>query len=186
MPAEEEKKVDAAQDAQPEEAAAAAPEAEKPAKADKKKNKQDEEIRELKEKLAEATDRHMRLMAEFDNYRKRTQREKEAVYPDAVANTVAAMLPVLDNFERALESPCTDQEFRKGVLMIYNGFHSMLDGLGVAEIGTVGEPFDPNIHNAVMHVDDDKLEKNVVAMVLQKGYRMGDRIIRCAMVQQAN
>ncbi len=140
----------------------------------------------LQQELADANDRYVRLVAEYDNYRKRTAREKDSIYPDAVANTLKEILPVLDNFERALEAPCSDEEFKKGMTMIHEGLVSVLTRLGVEPIGVVGEEFDPNRHNAVMHVDDESLGKNVVAQIFQKGYRIGDKILRYAMVQQAN
>lgn len=140
----------------------------------------------LTAQLKEEQDRHLRLMAEFDNFRRRTAKEKESIYPDAVAETVKALLPTLDNFKRALEAPCSDEEYRKGVRMTYDGFMEALKKLGLEEYGTAGDPFDPNLHNAVMHLDDDSLEKNVVAQVLQCGYRIKDRVLRYAMVQQAN
>jgi len=155
-------------------------------KQDKKKSGLENEIQKLKEEKKDLEDKNLRLMAEFDNFRKRSQREKENIYPDAVADTVKKLLPVMDNFERALESPCSDESFGKGVDMIYKSLLDLFAELGVETIGKVGETFDPNIHNAVMHLDDENLEKNVVAAVFQKGYRMGDRIIRYAMVQQAN
>ena len=140
----------------------------------------------LQQELADANDRYVRLVAEYDNYRKRTAREKDSIYPDAVANTLKEILPVLDNFERALEAPCSDEEFKKCMTMIHEGLVSVLTRLGVEPIGVVGEEFDPNRHNAVMHVDDESLGKNVVAQIFQKGYRIGDKILRYAMVQQAN
>ena len=146
---------------------------------------EDEAVR-LREEMDALNERLLRLMAEYDNYRKRTAREKDAIYPDAVASTVEKFLPVLDNFQRALEAPCTDEEFKKGMSMICDGLVGVLTGLGVEAIGQVGEEFSPNLHNAVMHIDDENLGKNVVAQVFQKGYRMGDKVIRYAMVQQAN
>lgn len=145
-----------------------------------------EQIETMTSQLADANDKFLRLFAEFDNYRKRTQREKDGAYAEGSAAAVKAMLPVLDNFERAAAQPCADEAFGKGVGMILQTFTETLASLGVEPIGEEGEPFDPAVHNAVMHVEDDKLGKNVVAKVLQKGYRMGDRVLRCAMVQQAN
>ena len=140
-------------------------------------------LREDKKALEE---RNLRLMAEFDNYRKRTAREKESTYGDAVAETLKGLLPVLDNFQRAMESPCSDEEFKKGMELIYKGLWDAMTALGVEEIAETGVPFDPNIHNAVMHIEDESLDKNVVAQVLQKGYRMGSKVLRYAMVQAAN
>ena len=140
----------------------------------------------LEKELAETKDRYLRLMAEYENYRRRTQREKEAVYPEAVAATVKELLPVLDNFERALEAACTDENYRKGVEMIYNSLQETLKKMGLTAFGEAGESFDPNFHNAVMHVENPELGKNVVAQVFQKGYRIEERILRHAMVQTAN
>ncbi|MEG2073224.1 MAG: nucleotide exchange factor GrpE [Angelakisella sp.] len=137
-------------------------------------------------KLKEAEDRNLRLMAEFDNFRRRTQKEKETIYPDAVANTLKELLPLLDNFERALTAPCTDEEYRKGVQMTYDGFTETLGRLGLAEFGAAGEAFDPAFHNAVAHIEDDKLGKNVISQVFQRGYKIGNNVLRYAMVQTAN
>lgn len=140
----------------------------------------------LQEKYNELNDRYLRLMAEYDNFRKRSQRERDEIYPNATARAVGKFLPVLDNFERAAAYEHPDDEFGKGFDMIYQSFREVLQGLGVEEVGEVGEPFDPNRHNAVMHMEDETLGENVVSQVLQKGYRIGDRIIRYAMVQTAN
>lgn len=140
----------------------------------------------LKEQLAELNDKMMRTLAEYDNYRKRSQRERMEIYPDAVAATVTKFLPVLDNFERAMQSECTDAEFKKGVEMIFASFRECLESLNVVEIEAKGLPFDPNFHNAVMHIESDELGENIVADVFQKGYRLGDRVLRHAMVQVAN
>lgn len=136
--------------------------------------------------LKEAEDRNLRLMAEFDNFRKRTMKERESIYPDAVANTVKELLPVLDNFQRALEAPCNDEEYRKGVQMTYTGFMETLTKMGLAQFAEAGETFDPGLHNAVMHIEDDTLGKNVISQVFQRGYKIGDNVLRYAMVQTAN
>lgn len=141
---------------------------------------------QLQQQLLEAEDRYLRLMAEFDNFRKRTAKERENIYPDAVANTVKELLPTLDNFQRALEAPCTDEEYRKGVQMTHTGFMEALTKLGLARFGETGEPFDPGLHNAVMHVEDEALGKNVISQVFQPGYKIGDTVLRYAMVQTAN
>lgn len=140
----------------------------------------------LQEQLKEAEDRNLRLMAEFDNFRRRTMKEKETIYPDAVANTVKELLPVLDNFQRALEAPCSDEEYRKGVQMTYTGFMETLTKMGLAQFAEAGEAFDPGLHNAVMHIEDDALGKNVISQVFQRGYKIGDNVLRYAMVQTAN
>ena len=145
-----------------------------------------EELEQLRAEKAELEDRNLRLMAEFGNFRNRTAKEKESIYGDAVAGTLRELLPVLDNLERALESPCTDEEYKKGVELIHKGLWEMLANHGVEEIAEAGVPFDPELHNAVMHIEDDSLGKNTVAQVLQKGYRIGGKILRYAMVQAAN
>ena len=160
----------------PPEAAEAPPEAPQPP----------DELEQLRAEKAELEDRNLRLMAEFGNFRNRTAKEKESIYGDAVADTLRGLLPVLDNLQRALESPCTDEEYKKGVELIYKGLWDVLAGQGVEEIAEAGVPFDPNLQNAVMHVEDDSLGKNTVAQVLQKGYRIGSKILRYAMVQAAN
>lgn len=186
MPKKEKEKAAAEQQQQQTNAAQQPEEAQEPEAKKPQADPREEEMIKLSEKLADASDKYLRLFAEFDNYRKRTQREREQIYPDAVADTVKEFLPILDNFERAIEQPCSDEAFDKGVTMIYRSFIDKLGSMGVAQIGEVGEAFDPAIHNAVMHVDDDKLGKNVVSMVMQKGYRIGDKVLRYAMVQQAN
>ncbi|MEG1686758.1 MAG: nucleotide exchange factor GrpE [Angelakisella sp.] len=141
---------------------------------------------QLTTQLKEAEDRHLRLMAEFDNYRRRTQKERESIYPDAVADTVKELLPVLDNFQRALTTDCSDEEYKKGVQMTYNGLMEILKKQGLAEFGEAGEEFDPAYHNAVMHIEDEAKGKNVISQVFQRGYKLGDRVLRYAMVQTAN
>ena len=146
--------------------------------------KSEQEI--LMEKLGELNDRNLRLMAEYDNFRKRSQKERDEIYPTATATAVAKFLPVLDNFERASAFPHADDEFGKGFDMIYQSFREVLEGMGVEAIGEVGEAFNPDLHNAVMHIEDEAFGENVVSQVLQKGYRIGDKVIRYAMVQTAN
>lgn len=140
----------------------------------------------LQEENDQLKDKLLRTLAEYDNFRKRSQKEKEAVYPDAVANTVLSFLPVLDNFERAIAAPCSDEEFKKGLELIQKAFFDTLGKLGVEEIPALGEPFDPNFHSAVMHVEDEAFSENTVCDVFQKGYKMGDRVVRHAMVKVAN
>lgn len=147
---------------------------------------QEKELEQLRAQLEEERDRYLRLMAEFGNYRRRTTKEKEAAYPDAVANVVKELLPVVDNFQRALEATCGDENYRKGVEMTYEGLMGVLRTMGLEEFGEVGEAFDANIHNAMMHIEDENLGKNVVSQVFQKGYRIGERVLRYAMVQTAN
>lgn len=137
--------------------------------------------------LAAQKDLFLRTAAEYDNYRKRTDREKTMVYTDAAADTIEKFLPVYDNLERALaQQGGSADDLRKGVEMVYSQMTEALTKLGVAVIGLEGEPFDPAVHNAVSHIDDEKWGENVVSEVFQKGCRIGDRIIRHAMVQVAN
>ena len=141
----------------------------------------------LEAELAAAKEAHIRTLAEYDNYRKRSTREKEALYGDAKAAALTELLPVLDNFERALSTQDADAEsLKKGMDMIYSGFCETLKKLGVETFGEAGDAFDPNIHNAVMHIEDEALGENVIAAVFSKGYKLGDRILRPAMVQVAN
>ena len=148
---------------------------------------QEDKTAALETELAAAKEAHIRTLAEYDNYRKRSTREKQALYGDAKADALTQLLPVLDNFERALAAPDADAEsLKKGMEMIYGGFQETLKKLGVEAFGEAGEPFDPNIHNAVMHLEDEALGENVIAAVFSKGYKLGDRILRPAMVQVAN
>ena len=153
------------------------------AKADDEKLTEDEE-----EKTAAAyLDRLQRTMAEFDNYRKRTDKEKSAMYDMGLSDTVLAILPVLDNFERALVAPCEDSSYVKGMEMIYKQMIDLLDSIGVVQIEAVGQSFDTNIHNAVMHVEDENYGENEIVEELQKGYIYKDeKVIRYSMVKVAN
>ena len=146
-----------------------------------------EELDELKKKYNELNDSHLRLMAEFDNYRKRTDREKAATYDSATADTIAQFLPVVDNMELALaQADCSAEDLRKGVQMIQKNLNDILSKMGVAVMGTVGEPFNPEYHQAVSHIEDESLGENVIATVYRKGYRIGDKIVRHATVIVAN
>ncbi len=140
----------------------------------------------LLEKIDSLNDQLLRTVAEYDNFRKRSQREKEAIYPQAVAKTVEKFIPIIDTVERALAVECSDAEFIKGIEMILQNFKDVLQKLGVEEFGKAGEQFDPEKHNAVMHVEDEQHEANTIVAVFQKGYQLGDKIIRHAMVQVAN
>ena len=131
-------------------------------------------------------DQFLRLAAEYDNYRKRTAKEKESLWTDAKADTVQAFLPVYDNLERALKQDTADEAFKKGVEMTMNQLKEVFARLGVTEIEAQGKPFDPNLHNAVMHIEDENLDENVVAQVFQAGFMLGEKVIRFAMVQVAN
>lgn len=146
---------------------------------------QEKKIEELTAALAAQNDVHLRLAAEYDNFRRRSQKEREAVYSEAYAEALAALFPVVDNLERA--AMYTDGEnVAKGVQMTLSAVKGTFEKLGVEEIDPVGESFDPNLHNAVMHVEDETLGESVVVEVLQKGYRRGERILRYAMVKVAN
>ena len=136
--------------------------------------------------LAAEKDKYLRLAAEYDNYRKRSQKEKENTYADAKADTVLALLPVYDNLERALKAECTDAAYYKGVEMIMDQLMKIFEKLGVEIIESAGQPFDPEKHNAVIHVEDESLGENVVAEEFQKGFTLNGKVIRFAMVKVAN
>lgn len=146
--------------------------------------------KQLEEKDAEIAankDQYQRLLAEYDNFKKRTSREKEAIYSDSVKDTVAALLPVLDNLERALSSfEDKENEHFKGVEMILKQTEEIFTKLGVTEIKSVGEQFNPELHNAVMHIDDETIDENTVVEQFQKGYVYKDKVIRYSMVKVAN
>ena len=136
--------------------------------------------------LAEAAEKYLRLAAEYDNYRKRTAKEKENAWTEAKAQTVAAFLPVYDNLERALKQPTSDEAYKKGVEMTMKGLQDALTSLGVEVIPALGETFDPNRHNAVMHVDDEEAGENTIVEVFQQGFICGEKVIRFSMVKVAN
>lgn len=140
----------------------------------------------LQAAIREQEDKYLRLLAEYDNYRKRSQKEKENAWTSAKADTAKEFLPVYDNLERALKQETADEAYAKGVQMIMTQLKGVLEKLGIEEIPAQGETFDPNVHNAVMHIDDEELGENVVAEVFQVGFRIGDKIIRHAMVKVAN
>ena len=140
----------------------------------------------LRQENEELKNQLLRLRAEFDNFKKRTAREKDELYNYAKADSVEAVLGVLDNFERALQADCADDGFKQGVEMIFHQFQEALNKLGVEEIPALGEPFDPQIHNAVNQVEDENFGENTVCQVFQKGYRLGGRVIRHSMVVVAN
>lgn len=139
----------------------------------------EEKIKKLEDERAQQDERYKRLLAEYDNFRKRSQKEKDGTYLDAQVNTVAAILPVLDNLERAAQA----EEASEGVKMILKQFRDILTKAGVAPCGAEGETFDPNLHTAVMHEDGEGKGDTVIAQVLQKGYTMKDRLVRAAMVK---
>ena len=144
------------------------------------------EINPFEEKYNAERDAHLRLAAEYDNFRKRTIKEKEASYGNGKADAVAKMLPVYDNLERALNQPTEDAAYKKGVELTMNELVKILTSLGVEIFGNVGEAFDPNLHNAVMHIDSEELAENTISAVFQKGFKLGDKVVRFAMVQVAN
>lgn len=163
------------------------PAAEKAALSEKELAETQKKLGEAEEQLAKQKDILLRTAAEYDNYRKRTSREKQSVYQDATADAVKEFLPVADNLGRALEQKdCSAEDLRKGIEMVEKQMQEALRKLGVEEMGKEGEPFDPALHSAVSHVEDEKAGENTVAKVFQKGYRIGDRVVRHAMVQVAN
>lgn len=135
---------------------------------------------------AAESDKLLRLMAEFDNYKKRSIRERENIYSDVRVDTVSRFLPVYDNLCRALSAETADEAYKRGVELIFNQLLGVFKGLGVTEIAAEGQPFDPQLHNAVMHVEDESVGDNTVVQELQKGFRLGDRVIRFSMVKVAN
>ena len=144
------------------------------------------EVNPWEEKYNAEHDSYLRLAADYDNFRKRTIKEKEASYGHGKADAVEKLLPVYDNLERALNQPTEDAAYKKGVEMTFNQLVSILNSLGVEIFGEVGEEFDPNLHNAVMHTEDENFGENVISQVFQKGFKLGDKIVRFAMVQVAN
>jgi len=144
------------------------------------------EVNPWEEKYNLERDAHLRVAAEFDNFRKRTIKEKEASYGNGKADAVAKMLPIYDNLERALNQETADAAYKKGVELTMNELLKIFGILGVEVFGNVGDEFDPNLHNAVMHIDDENLGENVIAQVFQKGFKIGEKVVRFAMVQVAN
>ena len=144
------------------------------------------ELEAAKAALAAQEDKYLRLAAEYDNYRKRTAKEKEALWTDIKADTAAAFLPVYDNLERAMNQPTADEAYKKGVEMTMNQLKEVFSKLGITEIPSLGEQFDPNLHNAVMHIENEELGENVISQVFQAGFRCGEKVIRFSMVQVAN
>lgn len=181
-----------------EEAKAEAPKKEPKAKKEEKNARKEKKAEEkaaetpkapepdFKEELRGANDRYLRLLAEYDNFRKRSQREKDSLYGDIKADTVTKFLPVYDNLVRALAQTTEDEAYRKGIEMIMNQFCTTMEKLGVEKIESLGKTFDPALHNAVMHVDDESLGENIVAEEFQKGYTYRDTVVRHSMVKVAN
>ena len=145
-----------------------------------------EELEHLKASLSAKEEQYLRLAAEYDNFRKRSQKEKESIYADAKADALTAFLPVYDNLERALKQETADEAFKKGVEMTMTQLREILTKLGISEIPALGESFDPNLHNAVMHVEDEAAGENTIVDVFQAGFKLGDKVIRFSMVKVAN
>lgn len=153
----------------------------------KKESKKESSVKEAAEKLIkEEKEKYLRLAAEYDNFRKRTQKEKDSLYGDIKADTLRKFLPVYDNLERALKQQTEDEAYRRGIEMIMTQFENTMTALGVTEIKAQGEKFDPEKHNAVMHVEDESFGENEIVEVFQKGFAMGEKVIRFAMVKVAN
>ena len=144
------------------------------------------EVNPWEEKYNAERDAHLRIAAEYDNFRKRTVKEKDAAFGNGKADAVAKILPVYDNLERALNQPTEDAAYKKGVELTMNELVKIFTGLGVEIFGSVGDSFDPNLHNAVMHIENEELGENTIAAVFQKGFKLGDKVVRFAMVQVAN
>lgn len=166
--------------------------AKKGAKKDKDKDK-DKKPEEKKApeaapnpEMAALNDKYLRLCAEYDNFRRRSQKEKDNLYGDVKADTLLKFLPVYDNLLRALNTPTEDEAYRRGVEMIMNQFNATMEKLGVTRIESLGEKFDPELHNAVMHVEDEEKGENEIVEVFQEGFRLGEKVIRFAMVKVAN
>lgn len=155
-----------------------------PDKEDKKEQTVEEK---LVAELAAQKEVYLRLAAEYDNYRKRTAKERDDAFTNAKVSVFSELIPVLDNFDRAMSAEESElASFKKGVEMTHTQLKSVFEKFGVSEFGEAGEVFDPNFHNAVMHIDDDTLSANVITEVFQKGYKTGDKILRPAMVKVAN
>ena len=179
---------DVKEQAAPAEEVKAEPEKKADKKADKKKDKKKEpdKTAELEAQLAASNDRYLRICAEYDNFRRRSQKEKDSLYGDIKADTVQKFLPVYDNLERALKQGTEDEAYRKGVELIMSQFEQTLEKLGVTPIESLGQTFNPELHNAVMHVDDEEKGENEIVEVFQQGFKLGDKVIRFAMVKVAN
>ncbi len=144
------------------------------------------EVNPWEQKYNEEHDSYLRLAADYDNFRKRTIKEKEASYGNGKADAIEKLLPVYDNLERALNQPTEDEAYKKGVEMTMTQLISIFNSLGVEIYGEKGDVFDPNLHNAVMHTEEEGVEENTITQVFQKGFKMGEKIVRFAMVQVAN
>ena len=164
-----------------------APEAPQPEPEKAPENEPEKPAESAAEALLKAEkDKYLRLLAEYDNYRKRSAKERESIYQDVRADTVTKFLPVYDNLARALEQATCDEAYRKGVEMIMAQLRDILSRMGVTEIESLGQKFDPALHNAVMHEEDDTKGEGEIVQELQRGFKMGDKVIRFAMVKVAN
>lgn len=153
----------------------------------KKKDKASEELEKVQKELAAEKDKYIRMLAEYDNFRKRTQKERENIYSDVYAETVSKFLPIYDNLERAVKQETSDEAYSKGVEMVMTQLKEIITKLGVAEIeASARTVFDPTIHNAVMHIEDENLGDGIIAEEFQKGFRLGEKILRCSIVKVAN
>ena len=159
---------------------------EKEEKKEKKAKKKADKTAELQAELEEQKNQYLRLAAEYDNYRKRTQREKENIYGDAKADTIKPFLAVYDNLERGIAQYAEEDVHRQGLELIAKQFMEVLGKLGATEIEALGQPFDPEKHNAVMHVEDETIEESTVVEVFQKGFAIGEKVLRFSMVKVAN
>lgn len=147
----------------------------------------EQKLQELENNLKDANDKFLRTLAEYDNYRKRSVREKEQAYADSKASVLSEILPVLDNFERAAGNrDAAPEDYQKGIDMIFKQFQDILTKLGVESFGEKGEPFDPNLHSAVMHTEEEGEPENTISEVFSKGYKLGDKILRPAVVKVVN
>ena len=151
-----------------------------------KKAKKDTEVQKLKSELEKSKEQLLRTAAEFDNYKKRTDRERAGIAEYAKCEVIKKLLPILDNIDRASASDSSGDDYIKGIELIIKQFSGLGESLGIEEIGKAGDQFDPNFHEAVMHIEDEAFGENEIAEVLQKGYKYGDTVIRAAMVKVAN
>lgn len=150
------------------------------------KDERDEKIAALEKELLAEKDKYLRLAAEYDNYRKRTAKEREGLYTDVKCDTILKLLPVYDNLARALKQETADEAYKKGVEMTMHQLESIFEKLNVKAIPAIGEKFDPNFHNAVMHVDDEEKDEGIIVEEFEKGFVMGEKVIRFSMVVVAN
>ncbi|MBR4744334.1 MAG: nucleotide exchange factor GrpE [Oscillospiraceae bacterium] len=192
MAKDKKKNASAPKDPEQEEAAVSAETAEEseaqaePAAAEEPAEDIRDEKAEWEARLKEEQDKYLRLAAEYDNYRKRSIKERDALRDDIRSAAIADLLPVYDNLERALSAECSDEAFYKGIEMTMSKLRAIFESMGVSEIPAVGETFDPTLHNAVMHIEDEQYGPGEIVQEFQKGFRLGDKIIRFSMVQVAN